>query len=263
VLIVSYEVRDILQRCLNSTTEADEVIVVDNASTDGTPEMIRQQFGQVLLVVNADNRGFSVATNQAARIATGDLLLLLNPDTQLWPGAIDAMRGEMLSRPDAAVLGFRQVNAMGTFQLSIGPRPSLVLELGRMITQRRLDRGDTRLARWLDRRYQKAMEVAWVSGSSLMVRRSAFSAIGGFDESFFLYFEDADFCLRARAQGRVYYVPTVTVMHHRGMSAAKNVSVAQRAYRSSQIIYWQRYRGRRHASLISLYQRVLAGLRSR
>jgi GT2 family glycosyltransferase len=94
-----------------------------------------------------------------------------------------------------------------------------------------------------------------------MVRRSAFRAIGGFDESFFLYFEDADFCLRARAQGRIYYTPTVTIVHHRGGSAAKSETLAERSYRSSQLIYWQRYGGRRHVALIAAYQGVRRRIR--
>ena len=254
VIIASFKVRDLLARCLATVTDADEVLVVDNASQDGTRELVRLDFPKVRLIANDANVGFGAAVNQAARLAAGDFLLMLNPDTELPKGALQAMRREMDIRPEAAVIGFRQVDANGEFQLAIGPRPSFVLELARMIVQHRLDGGDARLAAWLDRCLGRPRSVSWVSGAALLVRASAFRLIGGFDESFFLYFEDADFCLRARAQGEVWYVPDVTVIHHRGRSALLNRSVANRAYRDSQRKYWRRYRGSWSATAIEAYQ---------
>jgi GT2 family glycosyltransferase len=263
VLIVSYNVRELLARCLTSVRDADEVIVVDNASADGTLNAIRRDAPWVRLVANETNVGFATAVNQAARLATADVLLLLNPDAELPDGTLDAMRDAMDRRPDAAVIGFRQTDAQGVFQLAVGPRPSFVAELVRMVVQRRLDAGDVRLAQWLDRRLERTRQVPWVSGAALLVRAPSFHAIGGFDESFFLYFEDADFCMRARAQGKVYYVPSVRVIHHRGRSRRSNASVAERAYRESQLVYWRRYRGSWSAALIAGYQRLRMAFVSR
>ena len=256
VLVVSYNVAPLLRRCLASLREADEVVVVDNASSDGSVAMVREEFPRVRLISLAENRGFSAGVNEAARVASGDLLLLLNPDAEVSPGVLVRMAAAIDARPRAAAVGFRQVDAEGTFQLSFGPPPSLVLELVRMIVQRRLDAGDRRLAAFINWRFSRPRRVPWVTGSSLLVRRSAFAAVGGFDEGFFLYFEDADFCLRlGREVGPVYYVPTVTVVHHRGASARENAGVVRRAYRESQLRYWRRYRGRTVAHLVELHQR--------
>jgi GT2 family glycosyltransferase len=260
VLVVSYNVALLLRECIASLVEADEVVVVDNASRDGSPEMVRSEFPGVTLVASADNLGFSAGVNAAARAATGDLLLLLNPDAAVAPGVLEAMCAALMRRPGAAAIGFRQVDSRGVFQLSFGPPPSLVLEVIRMIVQRGLDAGNPRLARMVDRLVSRPVKVPWVSGSALLVRRAAFEAVGGFDETFFLYFEDIDFCLRLRKEvGSVYYAPTPSVLHHRGRSAAGDPTSAGRAYRRSQLIYWRRYRGDRVAGLVQRYQ----GLRFR
>jgi hypothetical protein len=257
VLVVSFNVAPLLRRCLASLTEADEIVVVDNASSDDSAELVRREFPTATLIALPDNRGFSAGVNAAARAATGDILLLLNPDTEVAPGVIAAMHEALRRRPRAAAIGFRQVDGQGVFQLSFGPPSSLVLELLRMVVQRRLDGGDRRLAGVIDRLFSRPVRVPWVSGSALLVRRTAFAAIGGFDEAFFLYFEDMDFCLRlGREIGPVYYVPAPTVLHHRGRSAMGDPGAAERAYRRSQLLYWRRYRGDRVARLVERYQRL-------
>lgn len=256
VVVVSYSVRPLLRGCLASLREADEVVVVDNASSDGSAAMVRDEFPGVRLIPLAENRGFSAAVNIGARATTGSLILLLNPDAKVLPGGIDAMRRQMQRRPDAAAIGCRQVDDNGDFQLTIGPPPSLLLELVRMVVQRRLDGGDRRLARGLDRLLSRSRAVPWVAGSCLVVRREAFEGVGGFDERFFLFFEDIDFCLRLPAQGgRVYYVPSITVLHRRGRSAAEVPGLAARAYRESQLWFWEKHRGPRIARVVAAYQR--------
>ncbi|MBI5510086.1 MAG: glycosyltransferase family 2 protein [Deltaproteobacteria bacterium] len=257
VLIVSYNVEPLLERCLASLGEADEVVVVDNGSKDGSAAMVRERFPNCRLLALSDNRGFAVGVNLAAREAKGELLLLLNPDAELSPGNVAAMAQELDLRPEAAALGFRQIDEAGRFQLAVGPAPWLSLELARLVLQRRLDRGDRLLGRALDRALSRPMRVPWVAGSCLLVRRGAFEAVGGFDERFFLFFEDIDFCLRlASSCGPVFYVPTVTVRHHRGASAAKDERRAARAYRHSQIWFWRKHRGVLVASAVKLYQRL-------
>jgi len=260
VLVVSYNVAPLLRRCLAGLSEADEVVVVDNASADDSVEMVRREFPGVRLIASEVNGGFSRAVDQAAAVATGDLFLLLNPDAEVGPGVLPTMRDALVRRPWAAAAGFRQVDEHGVFQLSFGPRPWLILELLRMVVQRRLDGGDVRLARLIDRLFARPVRVPWVAGSALLVRREAFEAVGGFDETFFLYFEDVDFCLRlGRQVGPVLYLPAPTVLHHRGRSAARDPGAADRAYRRSQLLYWRRYRGDRVARLVAWYQRLRFG----
>lgn len=242
ILVVSYNVRELLRRCLESTRD-HEVIVVDNASSDGTVEMVRESFPEVRLLAWEQNLGFSAAVNAGAREATGDVFLLLNPDAELPSGATRRMLSALQGRPDAWAMGFRQVDADGRFQLAMGPKPGLVVELARKFVQDRLDRGDTALGSLIDR-VSEAGQVGWVAGSSLLVHRHAFEKVGGFDERFFLYFEDIDFCLRVtQAGGAVYYDPYVTIVHHRGQSARRHKSIASAAYRDSQLWFWEKHRG--------------------
>ena len=249
VLIVSYNVRSKLQRCLASLARAAgtalcDVVVVDNASPDDSAAMVAAEFPHVNLVAWPENRGFSAAVNAAAQRAEGGAFLLLNPDTELPEDGLPRMLASLQAQDQAAAVGFRQVDAEGRFQLAVGPKPTLLGELARRTVQRRLDSG-SKLTGWaLDRWLGAPRRVPWVAGSSLLVWRAAFEAAGGFDERFFLYFEDIDFCLRLAQQGgRVYYDPTVTLLHHRGVSAATVSVAAQRAYRRSQVLFWGLHRG--------------------
>lgn len=257
VIVVSYNVCEHLERCLASLDGAERIVVVDNHSSDGSADMVRERFAGTDLVVHEENRGFSAAVNAGAARADTDLILLLNPDATLPAAGIDAMRAAMAARPKAWAVGFRQVDSAGHFQLAVGPPPSLVLEVVRRVVQRGLDRGSTTLATWLDRALGRSLRVPWVAGSSLLVRRDAFEQVGGFDERFFLYFEDIDFCLRLRhAGGEVWYEPSVTVVHDRGVSAASSNGLARQAYRQSQLWFWEKHRGSAVRAIIHAYQRL-------
>lgn len=254
VIVVSYNVRPLLRRCLESIPSTAEVIVVDNASQDGSAGEA-QSIDTVRCVALAENRGFSCAVNIGAREASGEIFLLLNPDAQLAPGSLPRMESALLARRDAAVVGFRQQDTAGHFQLALGPPPHLHWELLRHIVQKRLDAGDQRLARWLDGLLWRPRTVPWVSGSSLMVHRRDFESVGGFDERYFLYFEDIDFCLRIGAIGRkVVYDPRVTVLHERGASSSVDAPAARKHYRRSQLLFWERHRGARVRNLMQWYQ---------
>ena len=256
IIVVSYGVRDALARCLSSLLreDCDEIVVVDNASPDDSVELVRERFPEVILLALSENRGFSAAVNAGAARATGDALLLLNPDTELPSGALARIAESLVTRPEAGAIGFRQVDAEGTFQLSLGLRPGVLSELLRRFTQRRLDRDDRKLAAFLDRILSAPRPVPWVSAASMIIRRDAFDAVAGFDEGFFLYFEDVDFCLRlTRAGRRIYYDPTVTVLHHRGVSARAAPELASRAYRRSQLRFWEKHKGRHARRVVELY----------
>ena len=244
VVVVSYNVRAPLRRCLAALAGAYQVVVVDNASRDDSVAMVRRDFPGVQLIAQAHNGGFSQAVNRGAAVSDGDALLLLNPDAELAPGGLAALGAALQARPDAWALGARQLDADGNLQLTWGRRPSLVGELWRRTLQRRLDRGQHGVGRWLDWRMRRAQRVPWVAGSCLLVRRQAFARVGGFDERYFLYFEDIDFCLRlGRAGGAVYYDPSVSLLHHRGRSARTDRALAERAYRRSQLDFWAWHRG--------------------
>ena len=257
VIIVSFNTCATLLRCLETVVGTAPICVVDNASSDGTATAVRARFPQVQLIELPSNQGFSVAVNAGARAVGGDCLLLLNPDTEVPPGGVARMQRVLMRRPLAAAVGFRQVNAAGAFQLAAGPYPNLFTEALRRAVQRRLDAGHPWMGRLIDCLLSRPRAVAWVAGSSLLVRRTDFDRVGGFDEGFFLYFEDIDFCLRLQTKtGRVYYDPSVTILHHRGVSAATAPAFAQRAYRKSQLRFWEKHHGRWARRMVALALRV-------
>jgi hypothetical protein len=262
VIVVSYAVREKLRRCLASLASQapgplPEVIVVDNASPDGSAALVRTEFPWVRLVEHPENRGFAAAVNAGAGLAEGDAFLLLNPDTELPPGAVEAMGRSLHAHPRAFAIGFRQEDESGMLQLSFWFEPGLLTELLRHAAQARFDRGDRRIAGWIDRRIAVPRRIAWVSGAALLTPRAAFERVGGFDEGFFLFFEDIDYCLRVRAAGgEVWYDPTVTVLHHRGQSQAAARTLAERAYRESQTRFWRLHRRRTTGALFALYHRI-------
>lgn len=257
ILVVSYNVREALGRCLLSIHPDTDVVVVDNASKDGSAELVARDFPWVKLVAQSANGGFSHAVNAAARRATGDVFLLLNPDARLLPGTQNRIAQSLEARPEVDIVGFRQVDVSGRFQLAVGPPPWLWAEMLRKLVQSRLDAGAAGTGWWLDRLLGQPRAVPWVAGSSLLVRRPAFDRVGGFDEGYFLYFEDIDFCLRVRRHGGgIVYDPTVTVAHERGASAATDRALAEKAYRASQLRFWEQHRGPWIRRAVELYQRL-------
>jgi GT2 family glycosyltransferase len=255
-IVVSYNVKHHLEACLASlkAAQADEVIVVDNASPDGSAMVVKTQFPDVKLIALTQNLGFSAAVNAGANVASGELLLLLNPDAYLDTMSLPAMAQLLEERQEVVAVGFRQIDTHREFQLSFGLWPTVATELLRCVVQRRLDAKQLFLGRMLDRLLRQPQEVGFVAGSSLLVRRSAFDAIGGFDEGFFLYFEDIDFCMRLRvAGGRVFYDPRFTVMHHRGQSANTQSQLARQAYRRSQHYFWRKHGGLITSRLLPVY----------
>ncbi len=261
-IVVSYGVRERLRRCLASMApDASggrlEVIVVDNASADGSAEAVRAEFPWARLIAHPDNRGFAAAANAGAGVASGEAFLILNPDTEAPPGLADLAARALRAHPRAGAVGFRQVDEHGMLQLSFGLQPGWFTELLRHTVQDRFNRSDRRLASWIDRRFSTPRRVAWVSGATLLTPRAAFERTGGFDIGFFLFFEDIDYCLRLRRAGdEVWYDPTVTFLHHRGQSEAVEPALAARTYRQSQLRFWSRHRGPMAGAAVALYQRL-------
>src|SRR6185503_11528018 len=198
VVVVSYETRETLLECLAAfvAEPTASVVVIDNASRDGTAAAVRERFPSVRLVANAENVGFARACNQGARESRARYLLFLNPDATLAPGSLGALAAILEARPRVGVVGPRTRSANGDIQVSTGPDLSLVSE----IRQRRLVRGvarrDAAILVEAEGLHAVEREVDWVSGACLMIRREAFDAVSGFDERFFLYEEDADLCRR-------------------------------------------------------------------
>jgi N-acetylglucosaminyl-diphospho-decaprenol L-rhamnosyltransferase len=269
VVVVSYETRDALLLCLDTLVQRlhlpAEVVVVDNASTDGSPEGVAARHPRARLLANAENRGFSVACNQGWRATAAPLVLFLNPDAEIAAGAVEALVGLLEERSDAGIVGPRTLFADGTVQVSTGPDLAPLAEL----RQRRLVRGvfrrDPAAVARAEARHRREHEPGWVSGSCLLARRQAIEDVGGFDEGFFLYEEDADLCRRVRAAGwRVVFTPAAEIRHHLGQSMARDPVRARTEYERSHLRYYRKHNGAGALTLLrlGLLSRSLAGLAS-
>jgi N-acetylglucosaminyl-diphospho-decaprenol L-rhamnosyltransferase len=249
IIIVSFNARADLERCLDSLHAAPsahpiEIIVVDNHSSDGSAEAARCR-PAVRVIENTANVGFAAATNVGIRASRGDLLLLLNSDTIVPRAAIDRLAAELESDPGVAVVGPRLVDGSGRAELSFGSMISPLNEWRQKRLQRRADE--------VERMTRVPRDVDWVSGACLLVRRADAEAVGLLDERFFMYTEDVDFCASIRARGRrVRFVADVEVIHLRGRSTASAPAETNRAYRRSQIAFYEKHHPR-WAPLLKVY----------
>ncbi len=250
IIIVSFNAREDLARCLAALHQfppatASEIIVVDNASKDGSAELARSQPGVRVLDAGA-NLGFARANNLGIRASDGELILLLNSDTVVPAGAIDAMVAELDRHLDVAIVGPRLVDGQGRAELSFGPMIGPFNEL----RQQWRARGD------VDQRTRRRQHPDWVSAACLLVRRGDAEAAGLLDERFFMYTEDVDFCAAVRASGRrVLFTPEVQVVHLRGRSAASAPAATARGYRRSQLAFYAKHHPR-WVPLLRLYLRM-------
>jgi N-acetylglucosaminyl-diphospho-decaprenol L-rhamnosyltransferase len=248
VIIVTYNSRDHIDGCLESLLEHvpaidHDIVVVDNASADGTAEAIRAKWSSVHVIDAGANLGFARANNLGMKRTFGSLILLLNPDTIVSAGAIYRLIATLNARPDRAIVGPRLVNADGRAELSFGAMLSPLAELRQKMLVRGHERGFgpiTAYVKWLTRHRR---EVDWVSGACMLVRRAAAEAVGLMDERYFMYAEDVDFCAAVRARGwKVLFTPAAEVVHLRGQSRATASSATEQAYRRSQIAFYQKHR---------------------
>jgi GT2 family glycosyltransferase len=221
IIIVNYNTQADLAACLASLHEswpaaASRVVVVDNASSDESVTHVRRNWPRVSVIPLDRNLGFGAANNVAMRQSTAEFVLLLNSDTVVPAGAIDALLGRLLAR-QAVAAGPRLVDAGGRPEVSFGPMLSPLAELAQR-TRQRLSASPPALARWyVDRLVRREREVDWVSGACLLLHRQAALDAGGFDERYFMYEEDVDLCAALRRQGgRVLFTPLSTVVHLRG-----------------------------------------------
>jgi GT2 family glycosyltransferase len=242
VIIVNYQSYLDLRRCLGAVTgQAGTTVVVDHATIPDSADAIAREFPWVRLVRVPGNEGFAAGVNRGARETVSDYLLLLNPDSVPQPDLCAALASWLDRHPDAGAVGPRITNADGTLQASARRFPDLTTAIaGRSSWLTRVLPGNALSRRnlpSLDAKSGEAMDVDWVSGACMMVRRAAFDRIGGMDEGFFLYWEDADFCRRLEGAGwRTAYWPAVSVLHTGSGSSrhaidASLVAFHQSAYR--------------------------------
>lgn len=229
ICIVTFKARDLLRGCLESIQENTrlpfEVIVVDNGSQDGVREMLAQEFPSVRLVENTSNLGFTRPMNQALKLTTGGMLLMLNPDTVILPGALDYLVEFLHTHQVVGICGPKVLNKDQTLQKPCRrgeSRPWAVLTyfLGLSTLFPRSKLFSQYLMSYMDEDQTHAVD--GVAGSCMLIKREVVEQIGYLDERFFAYQEDADYCFRARQAGwKIYYVPKAQIVHYGGMGGSR------------------------------------------
>lgn len=247
IVIVSYNARADLARTLESLLAAPpvlshEIVVVDNASADDSARMVRDRFPTVHVIETGANLGFSRANNVGIRRTASDLVLLLNSDTIVPPGAVDRMVADLRNHPEAAVVAPRLVDPQGRVEISFGRMMGPLNELRQKLQGCLYDRGVGLVRRAVERSAGRAHTVDWVSGACLLVRRADADKVGLLDERFFLYAEDVDFCASLRALGRsIRFTPAAEVVHARGRSRRHDPTASNALYRRSQIAFYDKH----------------------
>ncbi|HZB26865.1 MAG TPA: glycosyltransferase family 2 protein [Vicinamibacterales bacterium] len=261
IVIVSYNARRELAGCLDSLDAhppglTAEVVVVDNASPDGSADVVEARGPRVRLIRLARNAGFAAANNVGIRATSGDLILLLNSDTLVGPGSIDTLAARLRAHPTAAAAGPRLVDGDGRAELSFGPMISPFAELRQKVVMALHRREFPPISTRVERATSREQFVDWVSGAALLVRRADAEAVGLLDERFFLYTEDVDFCAALRARGRrILFAPAAVITHLRGRSRASARAAMNAAYRRSQLAFYRKHHPR-WAPALRLYLRM-------
>jgi len=261
IVIVSYNAREHLENCLHSLAAAPpaiphQIVVVDNASPDDSVAAVRARWPHVVVVQMRENAGFAAGNNAGIRAGHGTLVLLLNSDTVVPPGAVDRLVDRLAAHADAAVAGPRLVDADGIAELSFGPMISPFGELRQKIVMSLHARRVAPVSAWVARATSRERYVDWVSGACLLVRRDAAERAGLLDERYFLYTEDVDFCAAIRRLGgRVLFTPAAEFVHLRGRSRATAPAAMNDAYRRSHLAFYEKHHPR-WTPLLRLYLRV-------
>jgi len=264
IVIVNWNVRDLLRRCLHSILPIyqstnlpnTEIIVVDNASSDGSVAMIEEEFPEVRLIANSENVGFTVGNNQGITASRGRYVLLLNPDTEIVGNALATMVEYMDHHPQVGALGPQLLNPDGSIQSSRRRFPTLATAFleSTILQQWFPDSAVLRRYYVLDRPDDEVQEVDWVTGACVLARREAIEEVGLLDEGFFMYSEELDWCRRFKAQGwEVVYLPTARVIHYGAKSSEQVKSFQHVQFQRSKICYFRKHHGSWQAGALRLF----------
>jgi len=256
-IIVNYNTKELLRECVDSILqdgiEQVEIIVVDNASTDGSAELIRRCFPTVRLCANAENIGFPKAVNQGLRLGSGDYFFILNSDVRLLKGTTPILLRYMEENLQVGIAAPVHLTPEGVPLLTVHHDPTLWREIARNLLLTDIWRYRI-LGRILARQCRAPAAVDWVTGAALFVRREMVETVGGMDEKVFMYGEEYDWAFRARKAGwEVHIVPQARVIHHQGASA--NATFSARRYSlvtRSTYYFYLKHHGRRGFRLLLL-----------
>jgi len=256
IVILSWNVCDLLRQCLKSVARdrplsvdhpllATEIIVVDNASSDGSAEMVRAEFPDVRLIANQANRGYTGGNNDGTAAAIGRYVMILNPDTRVLDDALAALVSYADVHPDVGVVGPQLLNSDGSVQSSRRRFPTLITGLFESTWLEPLAPRNV-LQRYyvLDQPDDAIQEVDWLFGACFLVRREVIQQVGALDEGFFMYSEEMDWCRRIRQAGwKVVYLPEAQVIHYGGKSSDQVAAQRHIYFQTSKVRYFRKHHG--------------------
>ena len=257
IIIVSWKVRELLAACLASLPRGPEVIVVDNASADGSAEMIRERYADVTLLANRENRGFTGGNNDGLKLAHGSLIMFLNPDTVVDEDALPLMLDYLGAHPDVGVVGPQLRYGDGTLQSSRRRFPTVMT--GLMESTPLAWHWPRRFNPWAKRYHMddqspdRAQEVDWLNGAALMTRREVLDGAGAFDEGYFMYSEELDWQRRVKEKGwKIVYLPDAVVTHYEGKSSDQVAAERHIRFNTSKVRYYEKHHGHGAAEALRL-----------
>lgn len=257
IIIVSWNVRDLLRDCLHSVFANQgnltlEVIVVDSASADGSPEMVRELFPQVMLIACEENVGFPRGNNIGLAQANGRYILLLNPDTVVLGNALAQSVAYLAQHPAVGVMGAQLLNADGSVQSSRRRFPSLLTGIFESTWLQSY--APTFLLRDYyvqDTADDETAAVDWVMGAFMLIRREVFEKVGGMDEAYFMYSEELDWCKRIKAAGwQIVYYPEAQIIHYQGKSSEQASTMRHINFNRAKLRYFRKYHGLTAATIL-------------
>jgi GT2 family glycosyltransferase len=252
VILVNHNGKADLKACLhslekNAPNTGHEIIVVDNDSSDGSQEMVRSSFPGVKLITCQDNLGFSRANNLGNEKSRGEYLLFLNPDTLIYPEALEVLLRELQSDPQAGGVGPALLQDENRYQVSFGQKRDFFSEFVQKFILNPYFRSSLRSN-------QKKRKAGWLGGACLLLRKKAFLDVQGFDEDFFLFFEDIDLCFRLRKKGwKLFFVPEARIFHQGGGSTRALKLGSRFHYRRSQLNFYRKHNSRLSQLLLRSY----------
>ncbi len=260
IVILNYNTSELLGECLGSLCQFPEarmyeIIVVDNGSSDSSCDYIRSNFPDVKIIRNEKNVGFSRGNNIGARVALGSFVLFLNSDTLFTGNCIAPLAEFLRVHPDVGAVGPKLLNADSSLQLSCGSLPNLFVELWDKIRYSLHRKGGKSIRLLYDRFHRRTREIGWITGACMMVRSDAFRSLGGFDENYFMYFEDKDLCCRLKKSGwKIIYFPAAAIIHLLGGTSKKSGKDEINChYRQSQRYYYEKHLNRVHRIGLQFY----------
>lgn len=260
IIIVNWNVRDLLRACLRSIEQtcsdlAVEIIVVDSASVDGSQAMVTTEFPQVILVASSENLGFPKGNNWGFAKATGQYILLLNPDTEVRENALYLLVDFLKMQPNVGVVGPQLLNSDGSIQSSRRRFPTWLTGffestwLAPLAPQYVLKQ-----FYMADVPDNQQADVDWITGACMLTRRDIIDQVGGMDEAYFMYSEELDWCRRIKEAGwRIVYLPQAQVVHHVGKSSEQAITARHINFNRAKLRYFRKYHGRFLAFVLRIF----------